>query len=157
MVLLFFASAEKTSKQYIEYDPYLCFHRNTFLFPGFLFWACCRSYFSTWSLFALLIPFCFSPIAPFNRFFSEPPQKRVFRPVCSLSARPLLPSINPTVSRFTQRVITLYIWWLGFSSDVRFTALSITPCTATTTEFYAEHSSWRHAMPEKFRINFTMR
>ena len=50
-----------------------------------------------------------SPVALFHRFFSEPPQKRVFRPVCSLSAHRLLPSINPTVSRFTQRVMTLYI------------------------------------------------
>ena len=45
----------------------------------------------------------------FIAFFSEPPQKRVFRPVCSLSAHRLLPSLNPTVSRFTQRVMTLYI------------------------------------------------
>lgn len=65
--------------------------------------------------------------------------------------------LHSLVSELTQHAINLNVRWLNLSSSDRLAALSMTPHTAPTSEFYAEHSSWRHAMPEKFRINFTMR
>ena len=124
-------------------SPYLCFHRNTFLFPDSFFEldVALISLLGRYLRCSFLFASRLSPVALFHRFFSEPPQKRVFRLSVAYPRTDYCPLSIPLVSRFTQRVITLYILWLDFSSDVRFAALSITPCTATTNEFYAEHSS----------------
>ncbi len=157
MVLLFLSFCEKTSGQYIE-----CVLRIP-VFTAILFFNSRLPFLSLMSLlFFFLVAICvalsffFPPIALFHRSFSEPLQKSIYWPVCRLSARRLLPSINPLVPRFSQRPINVYICWLDFSSGDRFKALSMSPDAATTNEFYAEHSSLRHAMPEKFPINFTM-
>ena len=153
MVLLFLSFCGKNFWAIHWLCPtYPCLHRNSFFISGFLF----LSLISLLFFFFVAIYVAHSFLLNAYRAFSEPLQKQVYWPVCRLSARRLLPSINPLVSRFSQRAINLYLCWLNFSSGDRFAALSMTPDAGTTNEFYAEHSSWRHAMPKKFPINFTM-
>ena len=133
MVLLFYPSAEKTSERYIGYArPYLCLRRNSFLISRFLFLSLMSLLF--FFLMALRVTHSLSliacrllPIALFHRSFSESLQKRIYGSVFSLSARRLLPSINPRYLGLPNALISMWVHWLDFSLSDRFAALSMTP------------------------------
>ena len=131
MVLLFYPSARKTFERHIESAPPVFLSSPQLFFdfqiPFFELDVALIFLLDGSLCYPFLIAYSLSPIALFHRSFSESLQKRIYGSVFSLSARRLLPSINPRYLGLPNVLISMWVHWLDFSLSDRFAALSMTP------------------------------